>query len=134
MCPSWADIDHGRELALQAAKEGITLPVHVKIDTGMGRIGMPWRQAEQQIMELAAESSLNIHGACSHFAMVEDSEPQAARQQVERFRTVTQAVERRLGRELFKHLSSSRAILQHGEWDFNGIRPGHHAVWLRGAG
>lgn len=122
--PIVADLEHGKELSAAAQARGTKLPVHVKIDTGMGRIGLPWRQGYEQFSELCAEKGLDIRGTCSHFAMVEASEPQAASNQIHRFSDITGKIEEQLGRKLFKHISSSRAFLMHEEWDLNGVRPG----------
>ena len=67
---------------------------------------------------------LDIQGLCSHFAMVEKTEPQSAKKQADRFCSVTDVIQQHIGSELFKHLSSSRAILYHKEWDLDGVRPG----------
>jgi alanine racemase len=122
--PVVADYEHGEELSRVALANHMVLPVHVKIDTGMGRIGLPWRAAEKQMDQLEALEGIDIRGACSHFAMVEESEPQAAKDQANRFLRIAEVFEARHGRRLFKHLSSSRAILYHAEWDLSGIRPG----------
>lgn len=122
--PVVADMEHGMELAAAARSHEVNLPVHVKIDTGMGRLGLPYGNAIDLLWRLMQEEGLDVRGACSHFAMVEQSEPQAAKTQADRFFRVTRAVEEKSGRRLFKHLSSSRAILYHGEWDLDAVRPG----------
>ncbi|MBN1270622.1 MAG: alanine racemase [Kiritimatiellae bacterium] len=122
--PIVADEEHGLALAAAARKAGAILPVHVKIDTGMGRLGLPWEHAEKQLLRLCGEEGLDVRGVCSHFAMVETSEPQAAATQAERFFKITRAVEKRIGRKFFKHISSSRAMLYHKEWDLDAVRPG----------
>jgi alanine racemase len=122
--PIVADREHGLALAEAARARGVCLPVHVKIDTGMGRLGLPWKMATDQLIRLMDETGLDVRGACSHFAMVEKSEPQAARRQADRFLKVMREVEEETGRHLFRHLSSSRAILYHQEWDLDAIRPG----------
>ncbi|MDD2237512.1 MAG: alanine racemase [Kiritimatiellae bacterium] len=122
--PIVADLEHGMALSRAAQEAGVRLSVHVKIDTGMGRIGLPMKKAPEQLNLLEKEPGLNITGMCSHFAMVEASEPQAARTQAKAFKRLASDFEKKTGRILFKHLSSSRAILYHPEWQFDGIRPG----------
>lgn len=122
--PIVADLEHGCALSAAAQEAGIRLNVHVKIDTGMGRIGLPMKKAAEQLDVLEKEPGLAITGMCSHFAMVEASEPQAARTQARQFKKIAGDFEKKTGRVLFKHLSSSRAILYHPEWQFDGIRPG----------
>lgn len=118
--PILANGDHARALAAEAARLGIELPVHLKIDTGMGRLGCPWNGVEALAAELKKFPALKISGACSHFAAVEPDSPHGAKMQVERFETALHF----LPENIFKHISSSRAALFFPEWDFSGIRQG----------
>jgi len=122
--PIVVDEEQGRELAAAAADRGTRLPVHVKIDTGMGRLGIPWTDAYDVICRLADRPGIQVTGLCSHFAKVEPDDDGQARQQAERFCSICRQVEEALGRRLFKHMSSSRAFLYRREWDLDGVRPG----------
>lgn len=122
--PVVVDVDHGRSLAAEARKRKVRLAVHLKIDTGMGRLGFPWSEAATAIGPLFREEGLRIDGICSHFARVESDRDDPARAQAERFFHVVEAAEQAAGRRLFRHVSSSRAALLHPEWDLDGVRPG----------
>ena len=122
--PVVVDAAHGRALAAAARRAGAALPVHLKIDTGMGRMGFLWETAAGDVEPLWADPGLDIRGLCTHFARVEPGEDDPARAQAERFARVAAALEARAGRPLFKHTSSSRAILCRPEWDFDAVRPG----------
>lgn len=122
--PVVVDADHGRALAAEARKRRLRLSVHLKIDTGMGRLGFPWDGAAETIGPLFAEEGLRIDGICTHFARVESGAEDPARIQAERFSRIVEAAERAAGRRLFRHASSSRATLLHPEWDLDGVRPG----------
>jgi alanine racemase len=115
---------HARCLGEAAKRLGKQLPVHLKIDSGMGRLGFAWETAVDTVGIFAADSGLDIRGICTHFAAVKPTNLASAKVQMDRFNSVTQAVENRLGRKLFKHVSSSRAFLYVSEWDCDGIRPG----------
>ncbi len=57
----------------QAAKTvGRRWPVHVKVDTGMGRLGVRWDQASSFAMELGRFENLTIEGLMTHFASADD--------------------------------------------------------------
>lgn len=118
------DVEHGRGLAAVASAAGLTLEAHLKIDTGMGRLGCPWEDAVETYRSLCRLPGLRITGLCSHFATVEAQQPDLAKDQARRFKQVTGAIERLHGEPLFKHLSSSRALLCQPEWDFDAVRPG----------
>jgi alanine racemase len=115
---------HARLLGDAAKRLGKELPVHLKIDTGMGRLGFAWETAADTILAIAADSGLDIRGICTHFAAVKPTNLASAKTQLDRFNSVAQAVENRLSRKLFKHVSSSRAFLYVNEWDFDAVRPG----------
>jgi len=122
--PCVVDLDHGRSLAAAARRQKRPLPVHLKIDTGMGRLGFDWAGAAEAIRPLFDEPGLRIEGICTHFARVEAGAEDPARVQVERFLVVAAAVQEMAGRRLFRHVSGSRGMLLHPEWDFEGVRPG----------
>ena len=116
--------EHGQRLAAAARAAGVTLDVHMKVDTGMGRLGVAWPDAAEAFRALAPEEGLRVTGLCSHFAAVEPKQPERAEEQAGRFLALAKDLETLNGAPLFKHISSSRAILYHPEWDFDGIRPG----------
>ncbi len=122
--PIVVDVGHGRALAAEARRAGRPLPVHVKIDTGMGRLGIHWPDAAEAGRALLAEDGLRVEGLCTHFARVEEGAEDPAREQMRRFADTAAALEDAAGRRLFKHVSSSRAMLLHGEWDLDAVRPG----------
>ncbi len=115
---------HGRALGDAAHVLGRTLPVHVKIDTGMGRLGLDWETAADAYRELLAHPGLDIRGVCSHFATVEPDEPDAAEEQIRRFDAFEEARRQIDPRPVMRHISSSRATLYFGRWDLDAVRPG----------
>lgn len=117
-------LDHARALGAEAERRGARLPVHLKIDTGMGRLGMHWEAAAAESAEILKIAGLDVRGICTHFARVEPGEEDPARAQMARFVPVADAADRAAGRRLFRHVSNSRAVLHHPEWDGDGIRPG----------
>jgi alanine racemase len=118
--PIVTDLDHGLALAESAGRLGKKLPVHLKVDTGMGRFGVQWHEVEDTLREVDELRALEWTGLCSHFAKVEPGEPQSAALQAQRF----EEVRRLLPDQTFTHLSSSRAALYFPEWDFDAIRQG----------
>lgn len=121
--------EHGLALAAAARAAGGIARVHLKVDTGMARLGVPWEEGRDVLRALCQERGLDVHGLCSHFATVEPDLPESAQKQYERFAMVADAAPKRL----FKHLSSSRAFLYHPEWDLDAVRPGI-ALYGYGAG
>jgi alanine racemase len=122
--PILAGLDHARRLDAAARAAGVTLTVHVKLDTGMGRLGIRPEDDPDWAEAVLALRALRVEGVCSHFAAVEPHKPEWAGGQVEQFRAAAEALERRVGAPLFKHIASSRACQFHPEYDFDAVRPG----------
>ena len=122
--PLVVSVDHGRALSEAAVAAGGVLGVHVKIDTGMGRLGLPWAEAVPMYEKLLSLPGIEVRGACSHFATVEPDEAEGADLQAERLFAFDAARREFDARPLMRHISSSRALLHFKKWDLDGIRPG----------
>ncbi len=118
--PIVTDLEHGLALAAAARALGETLPVHLKVDTGMGRFGVQWDAVEETVAAFDEAGGLELTGVCSHFAKVEPKDPDCACLQAGKFHKALEA----LPDGIFTHLSSSRAALYFPEWDFDAIRQG----------
>lgn len=116
--------EHGRALAGAAQQAGLRLSAHLKVDSGMGRFGLPWAEAVAAAERLARLPGLALTGLCTHFASIEPRKPALGPEQMERFRGIAEDVQRRLQEPLFRHASSSRAFQYCPDWDLDGVRPG----------
>ncbi len=111
------------ESAASAAK--VKLTVHLKIDTGMERIGVHEYEAEPFLKKTLACSHLFIEGIFSHFANSESADLTHARLQLERFMQVLHFYEKEsLPLPPIRHMANSGAILQLPESHFDLVRPG----------
>lgn len=116
--------DQARELAAYAREAGVTLPCHVKIDTGMGRFGFPWQEAPAMLAALQREGGCDIQGISMHFSSAGRAGDTFALTQADRFQGVVDGC-RDLGlNPLFKHVANSAAFAVHPEWDMDGVRVG----------
>jgi len=106
-----------------AALAGASIRVHLKIDTGMGRIGANWRGIEAFAEELAGLPGLEIHGVFSHLATA-DCDPDFAREQVSRFRSALRVLESRGIEPPLAHIANSAALVGMPEARFGMVRPG----------
>jgi alanine racemase len=108
-----------------AAQMGIKAKVHLKIDTGMERIGVHYYSA-QQFLEAALKCrSISIEGIYSHFANADRADLSDARQQLERFQEVLAFFDdHSLPAPPLRHMANSPAILQLPEAHFDIVRPG----------
>jgi len=114
--------------AASAAAETLDTPtqVHLKIDTGMRRIGCP-PQLAPKLAELVEESAyLRLQGVFTHFAASEDpNEDDFTARQIWQFREATERIEEGLGRGIeLKHAANSGAVERHPDSWFDMVRPG----------
>ncbi len=120
-----SSIDKLHQVDEIAGQMGMKATVHLKIDTGMERIGVHYYNAEGFLETAARCRSVNVEGIFSHFANADQADLHEARQQLERFREVLSFYERHsLPPPPIRHMANSPAILQLPEAYFDMVRPG----------
>ena len=101
--------------------------VHLKVDTGMGRLGVPYDQAREFLVKLKQFKNLELEGIFSHFASADELDPDGisfTRLQAERFSGVVEEA-RRLGfSPRYVHVANSAGILAADLPYCNLVRPG----------
>ena len=113
---------------LQKAAERVGKPVrvHVKVDTGMNRIGIAPDEEGLRFMEALVErDGIIIEGMFTHFARADESDKTHALEQLESFQAFTRMTEQRLGMEIpIKHCSNSAGILELPQANMDAVRAG----------
>jgi len=111
---------------LEAAAEaaGERARVHLKIDTGMERIGVHYYNADTLLEASLRCKHVEVAGIFSHFANAEAADLTSARLQVERFQETMRFYEKRSLPLPLRHMANSGAILQLPESWFDLVRPG----------
>ena len=107
-----------------AESAGKKLTAHLKIDTGMERVGVHYYEAGSFLEQSLKCKHVLIEGIYTHFANSEDPELTHARQQLERFQEVLHFYEKRSLQTPIRHMSNSGAILQFPESHMDMVRPG----------
>ena len=110
----------GPALDKSAAKTQEPVPLHICIDTGIGRVGVPYRDAATLIRDLAGRKSVSIQGTMMTFT----EDPDFDKEQLRRFHETCALLEKEgitLGR---KHAASSFSLFQHPEAFLDMVRPG----------
>jgi len=107
-------------------KQGVAqYPVHIKLDTGMHRLGFEEYQFDELIKKLNADNTLMIKSVFSHLVASEDpQEADFTRKQVEIFSRGCHAIEQAIQYPFIKHIANSAAIACYPEFQFDMVRLG----------
>lgn len=100
-----------RALSEAAVAAGVTVPVHVKIDTGMHRVGVPAEDVLDAIGAISQCPGLEIEGAWSHLAVADVPDHPFTRKQLDLFDDVVGKIERSGVSLRYKHIANSAATL-----------------------
>ena len=116
---SWGMVN---ALAEAARRQGKKARVHIKVDTGMGRIGVWHERADEFVRQVYKTPGIEIEGICSHFATSDEEDLSFALKQLEWFLRVLDKV-----RDIpirFKHIANTAATFNLPNSHLNMIRPG----------
>jgi alanine racemase len=116
--------EEARLLADEAAPRGRLARAHVKIDTGMGRMGLLHGPAGAAICEMARCPGVNIEGIYTHFATADEPDLDFARGQLDNFSELTRALEAAGTRIPIRHACNSAGIFRIPAAHFDMVRPG----------
>ncbi|HIV85204.1 MAG TPA: alanine racemase [Candidatus Monoglobus merdigallinarum] len=105
--------------------------IHIKIDTGMGRVGYRYNEDEEvnrstieEIVRISKLPSLEIDGIFTHFSVADEDDDGYTRLQFERFKRVCDEVSARGVKINFRHCCNSAALMRFPEYHMDMVRPG----------
>ncbi|MEO1131946.1 MAG: alanine racemase, partial [Cyanobacteria bacterium J06639_1] len=101
-----------------------SIPVHLNVDTGMSRLGIPVDRAIACWQAIASSSHLDGRGLYSHFATADERDRPATQQQSDRFIRIIQEFQDRQIELPALHLSNSAATLADPRWHHQFVRVG----------
>ena len=110
----------GSALDKIAAKTQKPVPLHICVDTGIGRVGVPYYQAAPLIRDLASRQSVRLQGTMMTFT----EDPELDKEQMKRFEETCATLEKEgiaLGK---KHAASSFGLFQRPDAFYDMVRPG----------
>jgi len=116
-----ADIDTAMEIA---KRRSLYSRVHLNIDTGMGRVGIPYDQAQSAIIKLVNIDQIKLEGIYTHFATSDEKDKGYSRLQISRFNSVLDGLLNQLPYKPIIHTANSGAILDLPETKFDMVRAG----------
>ncbi len=118
------DLDTAKRLNTIAKQKKTKAVVHIKIDTGMGRIGVSSREAISFVKTVTEMSNLVIKGVFTHFATSDDRDLTFANEQLSIFRSIITRLELDGIHIPLVHCANSGAILQMQDSYFDMVRAG----------
>lgn len=118
--------DMADELCKAAAKTGKKIKVHIKVDTGMGRIGItPGDAGIEFVKYVLSKPELEVEGIFTHFAKADEYDKTSAKKQYALFSNFCERIEKELGyRVPVRHCSNSAGILELPEVHMDMVRAG----------
>lgn len=107
----------------EAKNSGISIPVHIKVDTGMGRIGVRYDEILEFLKEIKKFSQLKIKGIMTTFATADDLANPFFDQQKTRFKEVV-SLAKSFFPNIIAHCANSASLIRDKEVHYQMVRPG----------
>ena len=138
---SIASPEAAKVISRAASAYGVPLKVHLKVDTGMGRLGLVIGGPEgdipgtaHAIEKITAMEGLEVEGMYTHLARADETDLAHARDQVERFAELIKCLEKKGIRPKLCHAANSAGLIGLPESHFDMVRPGiaMYGLWPSG--
>lgn len=123
VCPV-SDLETAKALSREARKQGRRPKVHIKVDTGMGRLGIPHFRARKDILALLKLPGLEFEGIYSHFSNANNPRHAKSKEQIALFQGLLNSLSE-AGQEFpLVHMANSDGINNFPSSYFNLVRTG----------
>ena len=123
LIPSVCTWELALKLNQQATRRNQKAVIHIKVDTGMRRIGIAHHSARKFIRQASGLKNILIEGIFTHFPCA-DNKPAFTREQIRIFDALIQQLEKEGINIPLKHASNSLGVLDYPAGHFNMVRPG----------
>jgi alanine racemase len=124
LTPTISTPSAARALEAAAARHGVTLGCHLKIDTGMNRLGFRHDNLDRTLPEVASSRHLRIDAVYTHFATADNPEHPAFGRQREHFEQVLEGLPRVGITSAVRHAANGAALLRDERVWYDYVRPG----------
>lgn len=124
LIPTIYSLDFARELNNLCEIRKEKVKVHIKIDTGMGRVGVLWQDSVDFIKNVMKFKNLIIEGLYAHFSTADESDKSFSKVQFERFQKVVDSLKKEEIEIPFKHHGNSATVIDLPQYILDGVRCG----------
>ncbi len=124
LMPTIGDIDTAQRCNLVAGAHNIKIKIHIKTDTGMGRLGCPASESVHTCNIINQLENIFIEGFYTHMPVSDESSNPFNNNQIADYKKITEAVRETLGRKPVLHMANSGAVLYYPDTFFDMVRPG----------
>jgi alanine racemase len=124
LTPTIASPSAGRALQSAASARGTRAPFHLKIDTGMHRLGFRHENLKWTLPELLASPNLDLEGVYTHFATADEPEHALFDQQRQAFDAACETLADLGATPRYRHAANSAALLRDSRVWYDLVRPG----------
>lgn len=126
--PNVHSIDFAKKISEVAQKMQKTAKIHIKIDTGMSRLGYVAgddnSEVLAEIIEISKLPNIKIEGIFSHFACADEKEPEYTKLQFSRFMNICDGLSKEGVDIPLRHIANSAAIIMYPEMQLDMVRAG----------
>jgi len=134
LTPTLITLEQAKAFSHEATKAGKRLPVHIKVDTGMGRFGLLPEEVEGFVKEVASLPGLALEGLYTHFSVADETSQDSTLytfKQFETFMDVAERLERAGFHFPLKHACNSAATIRFPQMHLQAVRVGIIIYGLR---
>ena len=137
-------LDGARSISAEAVRRKTSIKTHIKVDTGMGRLGLladeiaiqtdtgeQFNRAVNDILAISALPGIEVEGIFTHFANADSRDKRHAMTQLSRFTRLLETLETHSLRVRYRHAANSAAIIEIPESHLDLVRPGiaQYGLW-----
>lgn len=112
-------------ISQMAAREGMTAYMHIKLDTGMSRLGFDMsKESVEVIARISQMKNVNMEGIFTHFAKADETDKAFTRKQIQDFCWMVESLKEKDVTFQYEHCANSAAIIDVKEANFDLVRAG----------
>jgi alanine racemase len=124
LTPVIFDTESAKNISTLARRQNIKMPIHIKVDTGMGRVGMRVERSVSEITKISRLGNVYLEGLMSHFSDADLEDKDFAISQLAKFQSLVKELKQSNIVFKYLHMANSAAVLTMPDAHYNLVRPG----------